>query len=167
MKGRRTRCPCSKGHRICECSDRNTITQTLYGLPHIHSRRWFRFFHVDFDFNDDLPRDHYLAHISPIRIMAWPHPKLLRVNQNDVQRFIGARERADENAPVVHCYPQELAQQCLHMVRGRFGDWLGIILWGVRGGRRGIDGRQRPSQRWWRCRRSHGLRTSVCAGPAV
>lgn len=50
-----------------------------------------------------------MSNISSIRILARPQTELLCVDQYDVERLIGAREGADENATVGHRYPEELA----------------------------------------------------------
>jgi hypothetical protein len=53
-----------------------------------------------FNLDDNLPGKHNLADIAPIWILTRSNAEFFRVDKNDVERFVGSSEGADENATI-------------------------------------------------------------------
>ena len=66
---------------------------------------------MSLNLGDHLPRQHHLPHEPSIGVSPRSHAKLLRIDEDDVERLVGAGKGADENAPVGGADPEELAEE--------------------------------------------------------
>jgi hypothetical protein len=85
-----------------------------------HSARrlcWSRRRNMCLDLKNDLPRNHNLANITAVRIFPWPYPVLLRIDQENIQRFISARESSDKYASIGDRNPQQFAQKAMYSIQ--------------------------------------------------